>query len=576
MSAEQTRDALSKRMLRTQIQNDLTAVNWDNLKDDTAGVTFDLNASFRYGIATETEVGLPELKKVIVPYPGAMPSANGLAAMYANNELMVGRFAATSGNEVIHADDALETAAYRQAWKAANKAKFETTTDGTTIDVGQNVVLKAPAPINPNQLGWLLKVCVRLNYLQFKATYPQMPDHVAIAGAHAVGMAWRNGLLESYAGREFIFCFVDPTENQSCRILGIDSEFEKRPVKGFNVGDVLPAASLKLNSQFMEVGLGIVVGSGATHYTMNHTTGGREMTGQNVKALIVNSLYYPKPAVEAANRSVQTSYFYNFLHPVNKRAVACLCISNAKVHSWYRNAHLPGPAVMHADAFMQYRTKLTPAGCHKIYIAILALKHIADAGLTVFLPDLEFATRITNLYSDVNRAGARGHIGSMYYTDAPQSVFQGDVDDFIPIAAYFVTTRMPGSTIAQSPHMSLANAEVAPNGWKQIVNKTKKVGLGELPDEVVQRYLGAAGAVGFTLNINTQEGIQDAIVLNTTIQSRVASVLLGEEERVEAPARPNQRPPDPARRSDVTTAPADEPVVARYGSEVPAGADPED
>jgi len=268
-----------------------------------------------------------------------------------------------------------------------------------------------------------------------------------------------------------------------------------------------------------------VVGAGSTHFMMNHTTGGAKMGGHNVRALTVNGLYEMDPSDLSPSESVQTAYYYNVLHPVNKRAIASLCIPAAKVNTWYKNAYLPAPAVMYSDTFMAYRQNLVPAGTHKAYVAMLALRAIGDASLIPFLPDPNVVEQIIQTYERIREAGARAHVGSRYYTGEPPSVSQADVDMFLPFAAYFVQTRMRSASLAASPHLSVEHAASAPTKWKNIIDLTVKTSADSAPAEQIIAYLVQNGAQGIRFDLNTNEGISDAGAFNDALVKRIAKAI---------------------------------------------------
>jgi hypothetical protein len=209
---------------------------------------------------------------------------------------------------------------------------------------------------------------------------------------------------------------------------------------------------------------------------------------------------------------------------VNKRAVANLVLRNSRVNCWHKNTSLLYPSVMYSDTFMQYRQNLIPSGAHKVYVAALVLKDIAQSGLAIFLPDIEIGKKVVRIYDEVQRLGARAHIGSRYYTDEPPALSQSEVDEFLPIAAYYVQNKMNTSSIASSPHLSLENADAAPAQWKQIITATVRMSAYDAPIDQVTSYLKLAGATGMVIKLDTDENRQKAVEQNSEILSEISAL----------------------------------------------------
>jgi len=523
-------DYARQKLLRTTVQNDLSTLTWDSLGTNAqeGKRLLDMNSTFRYGIATESDIGLPPGKRVLVPVIVDRIDDNIVQQMYSDNVVMVNRFTLKVGGRAVAASRAMATRRYIAVSDVAEKAALDPKSKGGKMD--DNNAFDQSSGVDPEDLAWLTLVCIRMNYLQLKADYPNLPDHVIIAGAHVIGMSYRNGLLESHAGRDFLFVAVRKDQQEDAIIQYIDPVYASHVNRVIAVDQVIASRDLKVNPTLMEIALGVAIGTACTHYTMNHSTGGKVLTGQNARQLAVNGLYTARPELNAPSETEQTNFYYNVLHPVNKRAVACLVIKNSHVLTWYRNAYLPVPAALYADSFMQYRQRLTPAGCHKVYVAMLALKAICEAKLSVFLPDLTLARKLMQLYDDILAAGARGHIGSMYYTDEPQSISQGEVDEFLPTAAFFVTERMAGSSLSFSPHMSVQHAAAAPDQWKTIVMQTKRIGASQAAPEAIGAYLKRAGIEGFTVDLTTEQGMDSAMEQNNAMLSELQIIFHGRGE----------------------------------------------
>jgi len=522
-------DFAKKRLNAIVPQKDYS--HWTLKQMDTplirAQALLDLNSTFRFGIATESELILPPSKRILIPVLIKGGDQDTLQQMYLSNVLMLDRFTLRQGDVPIKSTQSKTTGSYKKFHDVV--APFQHDKDAKIFHFDDNMHADLSNAVNPDAYGWLTLACLRLNYLQFKANYPTINEAVLATGAHAVAMAYRNGLIESYASREFYFVGVTQTDNGSCEITLLDKEYAALENAVIHVNDVLASETLAIDTKLMEVGLGIVMGAGASHYSLNHTTGGRELSGQNARALAINGLYNPRPGPTDPNLNEQTDFYYNVLHPVNKRAVACLIISNSRVYTWHKNDNMPNPSVLYADAFMNYRTKLTPAGCHKVYVAMLALKAITEANLYVFLPDMAIAEKVQKLYEDLQTAGARGHLGSAYYTDEPPSLTQAEVDDFLPLAAYFVIKKMPASSLAGSPHLSLQRAEESNDKWKSIVNATLRISAAGASVQIIEDYLRACGSFGFSIDLTSPQGIQNAIAVNNKTANNIRRLLgLGE------------------------------------------------
>lgn len=495
--------------------NDFRSLTWDKLAltIDKAETTVGKNAQIRYGIATETDVGLTSDKYVLIPVVTEWKDEAALADMYAANLTMVGIHPVlTEGDKFVKAPfpgnstfEHLHQVEYEG--RSHNEAPvIEGDPEYTLGDAGGNL-----------DSGRLTFICAHLNYMQLSADYPDIPEGVRIAGSHAVAMGFRTGILESVASREFLFVHVTIDYNGGYKIGKIDPMYNVRKNKVIKTGDVHAPDVLKMHPQLIELGLGICIGAGTTHYMMNHTTGGQKLNGHNLKALALNNLYQLDPEIGDPSEVRQTEFIYNVTHPVNKRAVANLVLLNSRVYCWYRNVNLPCPSVIYSDTFMAYRQNLVPSGAHKAYVAAFVLRQIAADSLAIFLPDVELAKKVVRLYGDITRYGARAHVGSRYYTDEPVAISQGEVDDFLPLAAYYVQQKMATSSIASSPHLSPEIADAAHAKWKNIIDATIKTGAFNAPIEQIKAYLLVAGEKGFTVDLNTEQGIKDALAVNDGI-----------------------------------------------------------
>jgi hypothetical protein len=515
-----------KKLSKVVSQKDYREWSFANMDTsfDEAQVKLDLNASFRYGLATESEIGLPANKKILVPVFVKNPTNDSMTAMYSEVCTCSGRFAIKTKDEWLKPAAAGISANYDAIWNVA--VSHAQRAEVKEVDLGNQRKLTTDTLIDPTAYSNLTLLCLRLNLAQFELNYPSLNYAVIAAGAHAVALAYRNGLIETFAAREFYFVGVQQESDGQFSINWLDPEYVLCGNRAFKLGDRIAKDTMRYDSVLSQVGLGLVIGAGASHYTMNHTTGGREMTGQNARALVINGLYNTAPAHAEASLEEQTNFYYNVLHPVNKRGIACLVIHNSHVYTWYKSVHMPCPSVLYADAFMNYRTKLTPAGCHKIYVALLALKAISEANLYVFLPDIELAKKVMRLYHELNVAGARGHLGSFYYTDEAPSVIQSEVDDFLPIAAFFVSKRMPASSLAGSPHLSLSKADECPDRWKWIVTQTLKIGAAGASDVSIENYLRQCGEESYTADLSTDSGRDSAIAFGK-VQLKAILGLLG-------------------------------------------------
>jgi len=495
--------------------NNFRDITWDSLAQNISKAQ-DLvgkNAQLRYGIATETDLGLEEEKYVLVPVLDDVTDANNLRKLYESTVLMCGihTVAKKDGDPVIdHFPVARELSDY-------SEKEFKNRHEYVNLNVATGEEYALIAPPNNEAVADLTFICAHMNYLQLREDYPDLPEGYHVAGAHSIAMSYRSGILESYAGREFIFVQVAPARNGAYSIVATDPLYLKRRNKAIKAGDKFPEGTLRMNEKLMELGLAIAINSGTTHYMMNHTTGGRVMNGHNVKALSLNELYIVDPGNTEPSEVAQTTFWYNVAHPVNKRAVASLVLEGSRVHTWYKNRFLPNPTVMISDTFMKYRQRLIPSGAHKAYIAAVVLRDIVQSGLGVFLPDIDICDKVTRIYGNVLRDGARAHIGARYYTDEPMSVSQSEVDDFLPIAAYYVQHKMSTSSLAASPHLSPDVADSASPKWKQIIDATMRAGAHNASIESINNYLSLSGMGGFTVDLTTDEGRRNAVIVNATL-----------------------------------------------------------
>jgi len=524
---------VQKRLASSYKQNDLSSIQWDNIPTATDEVVKALgaNATYRYGIATDNDVGLPVSKHVLIPILTNTMSPQDLTDAAARTATMVGRFAINSANAYVPYNKAQATRFYKDAFNAEYSAR--NTTGPIRIDNSTQLDLRWEGM--DDSIAFLTMLTIALNYRQLKHQYPEIPDNYVVLGAHAIGMAYRSGLLEVVGGREFTFVGISIQDQNTFKIHSLEESYTNRGNAVWHVNDTIAKNALKAQQQLLELGLALVVGAGATHYSVNHTTGGRILSGQNVKALTIAGQFNINPQATEPTAEDQTSFYYNILHPINKRGVACLIFDNSYVYTWYRSPFVPCPPVMVADAFMRYRTRLTPAGCHKVYVCILALRAIIDAGLGVFLPDPNIVQRLMQVYDDILKSGARGHLGSQYYTDEPSIANSAEADPFVPIAAYFVTRRMAASSLAQSPHFAAQLADAADSRWKAIVDQTTQVSLIDASKDQITRYLNTTGISVARYDLATDDGIAQAVAQNKQMSVNLNTLMMGGERIKPAP-----------------------------------------
>jgi len=504
--------------------NDLSTITWAGMATSMEHIEnlVGKNAQIRYGIATETDIGLPVSKHVLVPVLKGWDSEAELINMYHEEVLMCGiHQVITKDNLPVKApfepNSAFDTLA---AIEWDNRVKSETIKVKPEDDDKYDLA----APIQEDLAATLTAVCAHLNYVQLRSDYADINEGALIAGAHAIAMAYRTGIIESNAGREFLYVHVKVGDDGSYAIVNIDPNYQRRPTPALKVGATFPPGTLQLHPKLVELGLGLCIGAGTTHYMMNHTTGGSVLNGHNLKALAINNLYEVDPPNSKASENRQTEFVYNVVHPVNKRAVANLVLRNSRVNTWYKNAYLLNPTVLYSDTFMNYRQNLVPSGAHKAYIAALVLRDITQAGLGIFLPDQELCRKVIQLYADIQKFGARAHVGSRYYTDMPPAISQSEVDEFLPLAAYYVHFRMANSSIAASPHLSREAAESANPAWKAIVDATVRAGALGAPAEQINAYLQQSGAAGYRIKLDTPEGRRDAIIANSALTEQISKL----------------------------------------------------
>lgn len=502
--------------------NDLSTVTWDSMTSSTqvAETLVGKNAQIRYGIATETDMGLPETRYVLVPTLSDITDPAKLAEMYHSEVLMVGiHEAVTKDGRHITSNFPINSemsGAAEVEWENRTELKHIRPQDDLNVDL-------VPA-VTPDDASWLTQVAIHLNFTEFSAHYPNISEGARVLGAHAVAMAYRVGILESHATREFQFIQVVPNKTGGYQVIAVDPAYAKRPDCAIKPGTDYPGANMKINEKMVELGLGICVGAGTTHYMMNHTTGGSVLSGHNLKALTVNGVYEIDPGHGQASERDQTTFFYNVTHPVNKRAVANLCLRTSRVNCWHKNAYILSPSVIYADTFMTYRQTLVPAGAHKAFIAAAVLRDICSSKLGIFLPDQDICNTVVKMYADIVKLGARAHIGSRYYTDEAHVLNQSAVDSFLPVAAYYVQQRMPTSSYAGSPHLAPEVADAAQPQWKAIVTATIRAGATGAADEHVKQYITMAGAAGYTVDLSSEDGRLAALAVNDKLLGEISSL----------------------------------------------------
>lgn len=346
--------------------------------------------------------------------------------------------------------------------------------------------------------------CIALNHARLKARYDKLSDGAVTLAAYTAAAMFRFGLYESYEHKEYYTVVIKPVAANSSQftVSEIIPPTGIAPPTWVTVGQAVDISKVRLSKVATEYANLLVFTSGLMHYLFNHTTGGMVMSGSLLTTL---ALY--KIVNGGMNNDVMeslTSLFYEVLHPSNKRALANLFFKSSGVTSHGRCRGSLRYEHFSLDSFTQIRANPYPAGSHKAFVTLTALRRVLQSGLGPFLPWASQLDACINMCRDVLVNGARAHVGSGYYTGDPSLAQPASLDNYLPELAHYVNVFHKGDSLAMSPHLSLEHAAKAEMNWKNLIKDLKANDVSATGADVVRNFLATAGTVHFAFDPTDQ------------------------------------------------------------------------
>lgn len=347
-------------------------------------------------------------------------------------------------------------------------------------------------------------LCLALNFSRLKAKYETIEDGSIAFAAYSIAAMFRHGLAESFEHTEYYTVIMTPTVNatDSYTVSSIRFPRGAPPPADITQGRVVSLAGIKYSKRMVELGNMGAVGSGLMHYLFNHTTGGTVVTGALLTTLVMNQLITADMPQE--HQVAITSLLYEALHPSNKRAIANIFFKNSGVTTHGRCATFPRYERFQLDTFVQIRANPYPAGSHKAFICLQALKRVINAGLAPFLPWADQMSACIQTCRDVLVNGARSHIGSSYYTGEPPLAQPSSIDMYLPELAAYVHTFNRGDSLTMSPHMSDELSRRSSMNWQNLLRDLRAKDVSATSSDLVRSFLSTSGSVHFAFDPNDQ------------------------------------------------------------------------
>ncbi|KAJ8538660.1 hypothetical protein K7X08_029956 [Anisodus acutangulus] len=356
----------------------------------------------------------------------------------------------------------------------------------------------AIAGINRNRVALLESaLCLHINFNRLKNRYAALPDGVLLMAAYAMASMFRFGMYEVYENREYhtVIASVVAATPDTLTIHSVRPAIANEVVEGLAAGTPSDMKAIKLSQKFTELGNLMVLTSGLIHYLFNHTTGGNIITGSLLTVLSMHRMITSNVMTHA-------------------RSPAAGQIEQFKM-----------------DSFVNIRANPYPAGSHKAFICLQALKRVLQLGLAAFLPWADQLTACIGMCRAVLNAGARAHIGSNYYTGESPTVQPASIDNYLPELACYIHTFNRGDSLAMSPHMAADIGKRAAMNWQNLLKDLKAKDISATSAEQVRAFLTTSGSVHFTFDPADQstwaKAVDDQRVALTAIDTQfVGDVVL--------------------------------------------------
>lgn len=339
-----------------------------------------------------------------------------------------------------------------------------------------------------------------MNYNRLKTRYTQLSDGSITVASYAIASMFRLGLYEAYEGKEFytVVCNSVNGSATNYQVAEVIPPAGAAAPTDIVAGNMVDISLVKISPQMAEFGSLLVATAGNMHYLFNHTTGGTIMSGSLLSTLAMYKIVTGDMA--QSTQEDLTSLFYEALHPVNKRAIANLFYKSSLVTSHGRERGSPMYELLRTDSYATIRGNPFPAGSHKAFICITALRRVLQAGLAPFLPWASSLSDCVNLCKSVLSTGARAHIGSNYYTGEPALVQPSSIDQYLPELAHYVHTFNKGDSLAMSPHMSVETSQRCDMNWKNLLKDLKAKDVSAVSVDVVKSFLSTVGVVHYAFD----------------------------------------------------------------------------
>ena len=365
-----------------------------------------------------------------------------------------------------------------------------------------------------------------LNRWKMKREYEALGEGVVTLAALSAAAVFRTGLYESHEHREYMTAVYIPVQGKASNYTfhswrappGVAPRTDLQPPKTVDV------SRIKLKSTMMQLANLMAVGSGLMHYLFNHTTGGMKVSGVLLSAMAMYKFITPQTTEEEVGSI--TSLLYEALHPTNKRAIANIFFKTSGVYSHGRSLNAFRYSRFELDSYMALRMNPYPAGSHKAFVLLTALRRILASGMGPFLPWAAELTACINTCAEVLKSGARAHIGSSYYTGEPPKAQPASLDNYLPEVAMFLHTFHKNDSLTMSPHMSYDIAKKANMNWQNLLKEMKSKDVSATSIDTVRQFLSTAGGAYFQFDPEDQSTWAGATATANVARQAIDNVFL--------------------------------------------------
>lgn len=204
------------------------------------------------------------------------------------------------------------------------------------------------------------------------------------------------------------------------------------------------------NKDEMKKAVTVALATKANYWLMNHHTGQGQVAGYAKKVLEV---FYPN----AVTDDVVTAA-HSLGHFCSTRKVMELAdiagVKLAKPFVWDQVSTVS----LSQDSKLRFASM--PAGTHRLAIAYEAAKRLVRSVYASYCPDVNDFMAIPPMRDMVLEKPVAYHIGASYLTGAPRADYQDtDMNAYLGRLGTFIQTLYGKSTLAKSPHLTIARIE---------------------------------------------------------------------------------------------------------------------